>query len=560
MRRLPLVLVAFLLLATLGPIGLAQVETPVPGTPATPFATPAVAPSPDLSGVEPLPLTGARRVEFEAYIADQMAMLGVPGASIAVVQGGQVVYAQGFGVKELGGTAPVTPDTLLMIGSVTKSMTSTMAATVVDDGWLSWETPVVDELTTFAVADPELTPRLSVADAFCACTGLPRRDMEIIFNFDSLTPERLIAQVPELPLTAPFGEAFQYSNQMYAVGGYAAAAAAGANPNDLYGGYALAMQERLLNPLGMDRSTFSLADVLASGNYALPHTGDLEGRKRPVPLLTDQSFATAVAPAGALWSSARDMARYIQMELADGVAPDGTHVVSTENLERTRAPRVVIPAQPGLPPLFAEAGQHYAMGWLVGEWKGQPLLSHTGGTFGFGAEVAFMPEADLGIVILTNDVQAGGTLALTVQFRLFELLFDQPAEFGPLASQFIEAQAAQLAQVRTQLQPVDPAAVDAYLGRYANPALGEVELSQRDGALVLDAGEFRSELRSLADEAGTVDGYVMVDPPLAGAPIRFTFEQVGDGGPEMTMMIEGDGAETYPFTFLAPFPGATPAP
>ena len=122
----------------------------------------------------------------------------------------------------------------MMIGSVTKSMTSTMAATVVDDGWLSWDTPLVELLPDFAVADPQLTPRLTVADAFCACTGLARRDLELIFHFNDLTPDRLIAQVAELPLTAPYGQAFQYSNQMYALGGYAAAAAAGAAPNDLY--------------------------------------------------------------------------------------------------------------------------------------------------------------------------------------------------------------------------------------------------------------------------------------------------------------------------------------
>ena len=331
-------------------------------------------PAADLAGVTPLPLTGERRTAFEAYVADALNRLGVPGASVAVVQNGEVVYAQGFGVREPGGTDPVTPDTLMMIGSVTKSMTSTMAATVVDDGWLSWDTPLVDLLPDFDVTDPELTPRLTVADAFCACTGLARRDVEIIMNFNDLTPDRLIAQVAELPFTTPYGEQFQYSNQMYAIGGYAAAVAAGAAPNDLYGGYRLAMRQRLLAPMGMQRSTFALEEVLASGDYALPHAMGLDGQLQLVSPLVDQRFATSVAPAGALWSSAREMARYIQTELADGLAPDGRRVVSAENLERTRAPRVAIPAQPGLPPLFAEAGDHYAMGWVTGHvpWPAPP--------------------------------------------------------------------------------------------------------------------------------------------------------------------------------------------
>jgi CubicO group peptidase (beta-lactamase class C family) len=560
MRRMPLVLAVLVLFAGLVPASLAQVETPAPGSAATPFATPGTGTNPDLTGVASLPLTGERRAAFEAYVAGTMSRFGIPGASVAVVQGGEIVYLQGFGVREIGGTAPVTPDTLMMIGSVTKPMTSTMAATVVDDDWLSWDTPVVDLLPEFAVSDPELTPRLSVADAFCACTGLPRRDPEIIFNFNTLTPERLIAQVAELPLTTPFGEQFQYSNQMYSVGGYAAAAAAGAAPNDLYGGYQAAMQERLLNPIGMDRSTFVLEEVLDSGDYALPHTGDLEGRTRLVPLLADEGFVTAAGPAGAMWSTARDMARYVQTEIADGVAPNGTRVVSAANLERTRAPRVPIPAMPGVPPVFTDSGQHYGMGWVLGEWRGLPLVNHTGGTLGFGSAVTFLPESDLGIVILTNHVQAGGPFALAVQFRLFELLFDQAPEVEPLLGQFIEAQGAQIAEMQANLAPADPAVVTPFLGHFSNPALGEVQLSLREGKLVLDAGEVRSELRLLTDGAGAAVGYVLADPPLAGAPVMITLGQGTDGQPEITATVTGDGAETYVFTALGPQTAATPVP
>ena len=207
MRHVSLVLAMLLALVVAGPAALAQVETPAPAISATPLPVATATPVANLADVAPLPLTGERRSTFEAYVAEAVDRLGVPGASVAVVKGGDVVYAQGFGVRELGGTDPVTPDTLMMIGSVTKSMTSTMAATVVDDGWLSWDTPLVDLLPDFAVADPDLTPRLTVADAFCACTGLARRDLELIFQFNDLTPERLLAQVAELPLTAPYGGA-----------------------------------------------------------------------------------------------------------------------------------------------------------------------------------------------------------------------------------------------------------------------------------------------------------------------------------------------------------------
>jgi CubicO group peptidase (beta-lactamase class C family) len=559
MRRMPILLSVLLALAVAGSAGLAQVETPVAGPPATPLATPQATPQLSLAGVAPLPLTDERRAAFEAYVADALHRLGVPGASVAVVQGGDVVYLQGFGVRAIGADAPVTPDTLLGIGSVTKSMTSTMAATLVDAGWLAWDTPLVDLLPGFAVADPQLTPRLTVADSFCACTGLPRRDPELIFNFHALTPERLIAQVADFPLTTPFGETFQYSNQMYAIGGYAAAAAAGAAPDDLLGGYQLAMRDRLLNPIGMGRSTFALEEVLASGDYALPHAADLDGRTQAVPLLVDDGFLNSVAPAGALWSSAREMARYLQTELADGVAPDGTRVVSAENLLRTRAPRVAIPAPPDQPYLFSESAQAYGLGWLVGAYKGQPLISHNGGTFGFASEVAFLPEADLGFVILTNDVARGGPFTYAVQYRLLELLFDQPAEIDPLLTQLLEGGGSE----PPPFGQVDAAAVAPYLGRYTNSALGEVQLRLEGERLVLDAGEVRSALRPLVDEAGQVTAYVFADPPLAGAPTPVTLRQGADGRPEVVVTVEGENPEatqTYVFTQVEASAAATPAP
>src|SRR3954471_12357809 len=146
-----------------------------------------------------------------------------------------------------------------------------MAGSLVDEGKLTWDTPVVSLLPEFAVADPDLTASLTMRNAFCACTGLPQRDADFIFNSDTYSPERLIASVAGFPLTAPLGESFQYSNQMFAIGGYAAAAAARGSRDDLYDAYVEAVKQRIVDPLDMPHSTFDLDDVRASGNFAVPH-------------------------------------------------------------------------------------------------------------------------------------------------------------------------------------------------------------------------------------------------------------------------------------------------
>jgi hypothetical protein len=130
-------------------------------------------------------------------------------------------------------------------------------------------------------------------------------------------------------------------------------------------------------------------------------------------------------------------------------------------------------------------------------------------------------------------------------------------------NQVLPAQAAQRAELQDRLRPVDPAAVAPYLGRYANPALGDVDLVLRDGMLVFDAGEIRSELRPLADANGQIGGYVLVDPPLNGVVSAVTFRQDADHRPEIVATVPGDDptgeAETYVFTLLEPLVAATPA-
>jgi CubicO group peptidase (beta-lactamase class C family) len=465
---------------------------------------------------------------------------------VAVVQNGVMVFGQGFGVRELGQPAPVTVDTLLRIGSVTKSFSSLLTATLVDAGRLTWETPLVDVLPDFAVADPDLTSRLTVGDAFCACTGLPRRDLEFMFSAHQLTPELLIEGMARLPLTAAYGETYQYNNQMVATGGFAAAVAGGGSPNDLSHAYDLVLREKVLNPIGMPRTTDVLSEVVAGNDYALPHAADETGALHPMALLEDDTWLVSVAPSGALWSSAREMARYVQTELSHGISPDGVRVVSAANLERTWQPGVALPAAPGTPPTMAAFAAHYGLGWVIGAYGGQRVIWHSGGTLGFSALVTFLPEADFGVVVLTNG--QGGTAGLflyAVTFRLLELLFDQPATFDAQLAPRVAAAAEGRADFLARLGQVDPAAVTPYLGRYTNRDLGPVTLALRDGALLFAAGTFHSELRPLLAEDGTVAGYVPVDPPLGGYPpqMTLTFEQSADGQPRLVLTAPIDPGE-----------------
>jgi CubicO group peptidase (beta-lactamase class C family) len=502
------------------------------------IATPATSQA-DLTGVEPLPLTHERRAAFEAYVADAVLRFGVPGASVAVVQNGEVVYLNGFGVAQLGSTQPVNPDTMMMIGSITKPMTTMLAASLVDDGRLTWDTRLVDLLPAFAVDDPALTERLTVRDAFCNCSGVPGLNIESSFESGTLTPDSVVTALSGVAPAAPYGEQFIYNNLLVATGGYALGVADGGGSNAVGLAYDLALRERILGPIGMAHSTFDPEAALSSGDYALPHAADLSGTLRPVPLTAERGLLP-YRPAGALWSNAREMARFLQTELAGGVAPGGTRVASVENLEETWAPGVTVPNLYGGPPAVGATRSRYGLGWFNGEYRGLRMISHAGGTAGYSAEIAFLPEADMGIVILTNSLSLTPmplAFEFAVQFRLFELLFDQPADFDAELAALTETTAA--ARAPLTLGAVDPDAVAPYVGRYRNSALGEVSISMRGNRLVLDAGELSSELRPLSDDGGETV-YILHDPPLSlfseayGATVRFSG---GGDAPQLTITV-----------------------
>jgi CubicO group peptidase (beta-lactamase class C family) len=147
------------------------------------------------------PLDPPRLRELERFAEAARAKLGIPGVGIALIQGGKISFEKGLGVRELGKPAPVTPRTLFLIGSITKSMTSLMMAALVDRGKLAWDTPVTELYPGFALGDPEATRKLKLQHTVCACTGLPRQDLEFLFEYQGITPERRLEEMRSMKLT-----------------------------------------------------------------------------------------------------------------------------------------------------------------------------------------------------------------------------------------------------------------------------------------------------------------------------------------------------------------------
>lgn len=483
-----------------------------------------------LRNAEPQPVNAALLAELEGYIQEVLQRYKIPGASVVVVQNDQIVYTQGFGVRTRGGHEPVLPSTRMMIGSIGKTMTTMMIATLVDDGLLTWDTPVVDVLPTFRVADPILSRQLTMRNLVCSCTGVPRRDFELFFQGGHQSAEDVITSLQQYKLLTKFGETFQYSNQMVATGGYAAAAASGGQYGQLYDQYVAQMAQRIFRPIGMNKTTFSFAEVIAGANYAQPHSVNLAMELTTLPLQME-AVVTPAAPAGGAWSTAEDLGRYLLTLLNSGVAPDGQPVVSPWNLGITWQPQVPV-----------SANTSYGLGWFVDNYKGLRLLQHGGNTLGFTADLAFLPEANVGIAVLTN-AQGVNFVTEAIRHRFLELLYAQEQRYDDYAHYRYEILRQYLGESANQLGTVALATVMPYLGRYHNEELGAMQLVQADNRLLLVINALQVELRPQMDTPGDNDRFVIYSPPLAGIPVQLTHSESGE-----PMVVLGAGVTQYNFT------------
>jgi CubicO group peptidase (beta-lactamase class C family) len=447
------------------------------------------------------PLDTARIEQMKSFVQSAMQQLGVPGAAMALIDGGKVVYEGGFGVRELDKPGPVDENTLFMAASNTKGMTTLLLAMLADEKKLAWDQPVIELYPAFRLGSPETTKQVLVKHLICACTGMPRQDMEWLFEFKHSTPTTVLSLLSTMQPTSKFGEVFQYSNLMAAAAGYVGGHLAFPDM-ELGAGYDKAMQTKIFDPLGMHATTFDFARALA-GNHASPHGDDVDGNARVAKLAFDYS-AIPIRPAGGEWTSAHDLARYVMDEINLGKLPDGRQLVSQENLLMRRKPQIILGED-----------SWYGMGLIVDKKYGVPVVSHGGSMAGYKSDFWFLPDYGVGAVMLTN-ADTGGFINGPFGRRLLEVLFDgKPEAAGDLASE-ANAYKANLAKERKRLVvPADPAVVDRLARHYTSKELGPLDVVRGNGGTTFDFGEWSSAVASRKNDDGTIS-MITIDPTNSG--------------------------------------------
>ncbi len=416
--------------------------------------------------------------KIDRAMADIVRAWNIPGASVAVVQNDRVIFAKGYGTKAIGSAEPVTPDTLFQIASTSKAFTSTALAILAMDNKLTFDDPVRKHVPYFRLSDMCADQNVTLRDIVTHRTGLSRHDE--LWDDTPLTREDVIRAMAHVALTRPFRSAYQYQNITFITAGEAVAHASGMSWDDF-------VRARIFTPLKMTHTVTSDADW-ASSDHAMSYRYDWKTGRMTQRTAGDTK---TIGPAGAIKSSARDMANWIRFQLAGGKF-EGVQVLDSKLLAETKTPHTVIRMEGATADVNPETNlMAYAMGWNVSDYRGELMVAHAGALNGFRTHVVLLPERNAGFVMMIN-VERGYSL-YAMRHAIADILRDGKAS-RDWSAYYLAAERRsdekdekdkeeRLAKRVAGTTPTR--ALDDYAGTYEHPGYGPVKITMKDGALSL---------------------------------------------------------------------------
>jgi CubicO group peptidase (beta-lactamase class C family) len=488
--------------------------------------TPAMA-APELSSKPPSEAGSAagndsltsRLAAVEKTVEAKRAEHHVPGAALVIVKDDRVILVKGFGLRDVERKLPVTPETLFAIGSCTKAFTAMTVVMSAEDGKLSLEDSPKQYLPYFRLQDPEADSKITVGDLLAHNSGLDRTD--IAWYTGVLRPREVIRVAGQAKPAAKFREKFLYQNVMYLAAGEVVAKVQKMP-------WQKVVQRRILQPLGMTASNTSVREMQRAPNFSLGYTYN-DDTKQTTQLPTRR--LENIAPAGAINSNVKEMAQWLRLMLGEGVF-EGRRLVSAAGFaELTKKRTQVI------------GDLYYGYGWLLSEWEGHRILTHSGGIDGFNAQVALMPDQKLGLALLTN--VSGSPLPGAVMEAVWQQLVGRP-----------EKPAGEASSPSSSEPPSDPA---AEAGTYHLAEAGlDIVVAHKEGKLTLQAtGEPEVALENAGGRrykvaAPAPDGtFVTFRPSTSDPKETELYLEQGGGGPKIALARKPVGK---PSEFVPPLP------
>jgi len=462
---------------------------------------------------------------LDRYIEKARQDWKIPGMSVAVVQDGKILLAKGYGMRELGKNEPVDAKTLFGAMSTTKAMTAVALGILVDEGKLDWNDKVIKHLPDFRIDDPYITQELTVRDLLTHNSGLASTDF-LWARTPELASDEAVRRMQYARPVYSFRGGFIYQNSMYLVAGKVLEKVSGI-PWERF------MSDRVFGPLGMSDTEPTLASATKHSNRSSAHY-EIKDTIQAIPEMRIDS----VAPAGAVWSNADDIGKWVGF-LLSGKTSDGKDLLKPGTLAELFKPQVILPS--GFYPTFRllkPKWTTYGLGWFQHDYRGEKIDMHTGSIAGRTAIVGLLRDKKIGVYVFGNLEHSEARHA--IMYKVFDVLGfgengrDWSAEFKKLYDG-IEADNKKqtdtfLGRKLTGTKPSLP--LEAYAGRYGDPFYGKVEVKFVEGKLgLLVANDLSGELshrhidtfRMVWNKAWLGEGFVTFQlHPVTGAVVSLS--------------------------------------
>jgi CubicO group peptidase (beta-lactamase class C family) len=426
---------------------------------------------------------------FDAYMAQVLKDWNVPGIGVGVVMKDKLVFAKGYGYRDYGKKLPYTPTTVQPIASNTKLFTAVSAGLLVADGKLDWDKPIREYVPTIKFYNDYLDRTITVRDMLAHRTGITRHDF--IWYKSDFTQKELFDRFKYLEPAEPPRTTFLYNNLMYSGTGHSIEVLSG-KPWQAF------VAERLLQPLGMTSTTFSIEDMVKLPEPGVPYTERRDNSELyRIPYYSD---AIGVAPAGAINSNIQDLSHWL-IALMNGGMYNGRQVIPKSVIQATLAPSIALPNTGlevrGWGEILNSA---YGMGRWTQSYRGHLLANHGGDLPGFHSQVSTMPYDSIGVIVLVIGDHAA-PLYNIVSYNVYERLL------GMSLTPWSERQN----KIRLQGKEADKGArakagggrvagtkpshpIRDYVGEFENPAYGVLAVAQGDTSLTFDFHKIRMPL------------------------------------------------------------------
>jgi beta-lactamase class C len=329
--------------------------------------------------------------EIERLAERVVAQSRIPGLAMAIVEDGKVVSLRGYGVVDSKAGQPVGTDTVFRVASLSKAFAGTLSAMLVDEGAMSWDNPIANQLPAFSLRDLQGAQKITVREILSHRVGLAYNTFDRDLEADQPYP-LLAEKLSQAPLTCSPGECYAYQNIAFSLVGDLVFAVTG----DFY---THQVEKRLFHPLGMYGATFGRDALEASPSWARPH---VRSGGTWVPVRPKETYYR-IPPAAGINASIHDMAQWLIAQM--GHRPD---VLSPELLNQIQTPQVETPGETRSSPWRRERlnSAYYGLGWRIYDYSGHTMIFHGGAVQGYRAMAAFLPDRDLGVVILWNSESA----------------------------------------------------------------------------------------------------------------------------------------------------------